>query len=84
VNIPDFGYKQACLSVEDPDLFFPEPRDQRGAQKAKSICNGCEVIDACLKYAVHRPELEGIWGGTTKRQRDTLRSKLRKMGNVKL
>lgn len=80
MDIPNFEAKQACLTVEDPDLFFPEPSDRIAIEKAKQICNGCEVVQNCLMYAVRHPELQGIWGATTQRQRDTLRAKLRKMG----
>lgn len=41
---------------------------------AKRNCNGCPVTNACLTYALADPELEGIWGGTTKNERNRLRS----------
>lgn len=63
----------ACLYVP-PDLFFPEP----GASiaPAKAICGGCSVRDRCLDYAVNAEEaLQGIWAGTTERQRRGMRAR---------
>jgi len=76
-NLPEFDGTQACAKL-DTDLFFPETDDRAGIKLAKEICNTCNQIDKCLKYAVWRPDLEGIWGGTTQRQRETLRSRLRR------
>ncbi|AEY90749.1 transcription factor WhiB [Streptomyces hygroscopicus subsp. jinggangensis 5008] len=30
-------------------------------------------LDPCRVYAVERPELLGVWGGTTAREREALR-----------
>lgn len=47
--------------------FFPE----RGkpADEAKAVCATCPVWRACLEYALDRHEREGVWGGTTEKQR---------------
>lgn len=50
------------------DLWHPH-----GNADARRLCKGCPVQTACLAYAVARPELEGIWGGCTERQRAELR-----------
>ena len=59
-----------CLGV-DPDLFFPE----RGAstKEAKGVCNGCEVRNECLEYALRHGEKFGIWGGMSERERRRIR-----------
>lgn len=59
-----------CLGVE-PDLFFPE----RGASttEAKAVCEGCVVKNDCLEYALANGEKFGIWGGTSERERRTIR-----------
>lgn len=59
-----------CLGV-DPDLFFPE----RGAstKEAKAVCQGCEVRDDCLEYALANGEKFGIWGGLSERERRRIR-----------
>jgi WhiB family redox-sensing transcriptional regulator len=60
----------------DSELFFPE---KGGAvTEARRICAGCEVRPECLAWALAQPEqLAGVWGGTTERERRTLRSELR-------
>lgn len=59
-----------CMGV-DPDLFFPE----RGAstREAKGVCQGCEVREDCLEYALANSEKFGIWGGLSERERRRLR-----------
>ena len=68
----DSGWQLAanCLSV-DPDLFFPE----RGAstKEAKAVCQGCEVRNDCLEYALANGEKFGIWGGLSERERRRIR-----------
>ncbi len=49
-----------CLS-HDPDLWFAEaPAD---LERAKALCAGCPVRDACLTSALRRREPWGVWGG---------------------
>lgn len=61
-----------CVEV-DPELFFPEIGQQDLAAAAKRVCMACEVRVACLAYAVDRPDLKGIWGGKSERQRLAMR-----------
>jgi WhiB family redox-sensing transcriptional regulator len=55
----------------DPELFFPA----RGAStgEAKEVCRGCVVRIECLDYAVAANEKQGIWGGTSERERRRVR-----------
>jgi WhiB family redox-sensing transcriptional regulator len=57
----------ACLGA-DPDLFFPiavgEAASTQVAQ-ALRICDGCQVRQQCLDFAMRTGESHGIWGGTT-------------------
>lgn len=54
-------------------LFFPaDDRKTVRYTEALSICNSCEVIKDCLKYAVKYQMTHGIWGGTTPNQRQVL------------
>jgi WhiB family redox-sensing transcriptional regulator len=47
--------------VEDPDLWFAiSPED---IERAKGLCGGCPVREACLEGALQRRERWGVWGG---------------------
>jgi WhiB family redox-sensing transcriptional regulator len=76
-------YRDAfCATTYDPDLFYPE-EGRRGwtvaAQEtlAKRQCAQCKVREQCLQYAMERPEIHGIWGGLTARQRKRRAARLR-------
>lgn len=64
-----------CVQT-DPEAFFPGPHDE--AREAKRVCRNCPVLTNCHAYALWRPELEGIWGGTSANARIRLRVQLRK------
>jgi WhiB family redox-sensing transcriptional regulator len=73
LNLSPFNGSQLCAEV-DPELFFPEEYDNRAAvMAAKSVCGNCELTTACLTYALANPELDGIWGATTPRERRNMR-----------
>jgi len=59
-----------CTQV-DPAVWFPikggSPRP------AKAICARCDILANCLQDALDDPSLEGVWGGTTEREREHLR-----------
>lgn len=70
-----------CQLVDDPDTHFPEHnrREKGGRAKyeakvrfAKSLCESCDVIDRCLKFAIDNRISHGIWGGTTPEERKNL------------
>jgi WhiB family redox-sensing transcriptional regulator len=69
-NRPAWMERGACRG-EDRDLFFPV----LGAStaRAKAVCSGCPVRSECLDYATADPEIAGIWGGTSAKQRQKLR-----------
>jgi hypothetical protein len=50
----------ACAGA-DPDLFFPE--DDATLARARQVCAGCPLRDACRSLAIARGET-GVWGGT--------------------
>ena len=60
-----------CAQV-DPTLWFPEKGESNTA--AKKICHRCDIEAACLTIALADPELEGVWGGTSHRERQTMRA----------
>ena len=49
--------------------FFPDSREGHGR---KLFCNDCPVQEHCLAYALAMPGTEGIWGGTSERERRKL------------
>jgi WhiB family redox-sensing transcriptional regulator len=53
------------------DEWFPEKGGS--SRQAKKVCRGCEVRAECLQYALEHDERWGIWGGTSERQRRTMR-----------
>jgi WhiB family redox-sensing transcriptional regulator len=66
----------------DPEIFFSvEPFD--GSKRvvetysyeaeAKAICAECPYRVACFSYALRLTELQGIWGGTTAKDRVNIR-----------
>jgi WhiB family transcriptional regulator, redox-sensing transcriptional regulator len=60
----------ACRDV-DTAVFFPSRDADYGA--ARAVCACCPVTDDCLNYALAHPDLLGMWGGTTPRERRRLR-----------
>jgi hypothetical protein len=69
-----------CREVADPELFFPEPAEP--AHEALAICAACPVRSDCLDHALRTPEMFGVWGGTTQREREELIRTLRKAEKI--
>ncbi len=63
--------EKALCAQTDPEAFFPEKGGS--TREAKRICQGCEVRDACLEYALANDERFGIWGGLSERERRRLK-----------
>lgn len=87
IGQPDFGgdtswmADAACRGM-DPRLFFPG-RGQAAAGEhklAKAVCRACPVLKDCRQYALNAsdPLVDGIWGGTSEKERKTLRAKKRR------
>lgn len=69
----------ACRGA-DQTIFFPVHGDRIDVTEdelaaANTFCNGCPVRIACHDWALHH-ETEGIWAGTTPRQRRRTRRAL--------
>jgi WhiB family transcriptional regulator, redox-sensing transcriptional regulator len=52
-------------------LFFP--KQGQSSKAARVICARCPVRAECLAYAIEKREAFGIWGGTSERERRSLR-----------
>ena len=62
-----------ALCLEHPEVnFFPD-RGQ-SSNPAKSLCGRCLGQRDCREYALADPDLMGVWGGTSHRDRSLLRA----------
>ena len=61
--------KQAACRGLDVEAFYPISEYEADAAEAKAICAECPVRQACLEHALAHREREGVWGGTTERER---------------
>jgi WhiB family redox-sensing transcriptional regulator len=67
--------RAACLRV-DPELFFPIGTTGAALpqiEEAKAVCRQCEVVEACLKWAMESGQDAGIWGGLSRDERRALK-----------
>lgn len=55
-----------CRGVS-PSLFFPP--DGEGVLEAQPVCADCPVRDTCLQFALANDIGNGVWGGTSERER---------------
>lgn len=67
---------RAACRESDPELFWPSTGEDPRA--AIAICEECPVRQECLDYALTLGEMDGIWGGTSGRQRRRIRSTQRR------
>lgn len=74
-NMPNWAELGRALCREvDPELFFPvKHEDVVQMRQAKEVCKNCELAKPCLEYALNRPEIVGIWGGTSSADRQRMR-----------
>ncbi|MEU0433721.1 WhiB family transcriptional regulator [Streptomyces sp. NPDC006290] len=54
----------------DPEAYFA---DGVRPLAARALCAGCGYLEACRAYALENPGLWGVWGGTTRRERQAVR-----------
>ena len=67
----------ACVD-ESPELFFPNGNTDSAhiqAEKARTICRRCEVLDSCLTWAIESGQEAGVWGGLSADERHALRDR---------
>ena len=70
----DWQKKANCVGL-DPDLFFPGRNEPEKVREALAVCRGCVVREECLEANIGEPD--GIWGGTSGKQRQALRRQRR-------
>lgn len=77
-------HERAACTDEDLSLFFApnyfEKQSVKRAReaKAKLICRGCPVRDACLEFGMAASEGHGVWGGLNERERRQLAAQRRR------
>ncbi|WP_442814218.1 WhiB family transcriptional regulator [Streptomyces sp. NBC_00151] len=62
--------REPLLCRADPDAYGA---DGVRPPAARALCAGCGFLDACRAYALENPGLYGVWGGTTRRERQAVR-----------
>ena len=67
--------RHAACRHHPTHLWFPERGDP--VEEAKAICATCPVQQDCYNYAINIPNLVGIWGGTSGRERRQTKSSQR-------
>lgn len=61
-----------ALCREHPEVnFFPKTGED--LRPARAVCGSCAVRAECLAYALTDSRLEGVWAGTSGRERRRLR-----------
>ncbi len=66
---------RAACQGEWGAVFYPPVRPEKKAarvareQRAKQVCDGCEVRRECLDHAISHGERYGVWGGMTDAER---------------
>jgi WhiB family redox-sensing transcriptional regulator len=71
---------RAACRDEDPELFFPVGNTGPALlqiEDAKEVCRRCEVVDACLRWALETGQDAGVWGGMSEDERRSIRKKAR-------
>jgi WhiB family redox-sensing transcriptional regulator len=68
---PEDWTERALCAQTDPEAFFPEKGGS--TREAKRICQGCEVRDECLEYALENGIRFGVWGGLSELERRKLK-----------
>jgi WhiB family redox-sensing transcriptional regulator len=75
IEVVDEWQRFAACRGPYAEMFFPPSAPERKDEKAlremnaKAICEGCQVRDECLGYALEIKEPHGIWGGLNEIER---------------
>lgn len=73
--VTDWKTRAACAGYPN-DLFFPATEtSEASVERAVAVCSICAVSEECLQYAFETNQRAGIWGGTTEKERKSLRRK---------
>lgn len=67
---PGWMRRAACRGRPADEFVLPHAPSRA---RARRVCGGCPVREDCLAFALADPDLMGVWGGTTERERDAMR-----------
>ena len=71
---PETWTQEAACAEIGGDAWFPEPKDEATANRAKRICKTvCDVREQCLEYALRTRQRDGVWGGYTAKSLQAIR-----------
>lgn len=73
MRVPTKFENPLCSEI-DTELFFPTNGEQAQAEAAKRICKKCPHLAECFEWALNY-ERFGVWGGTSPRERQRIRTK---------
>lgn len=62
---------EALCATTDPDAFNPVKGGS--SSRARTVCGQCDVAVQCLDYALQTGPVQGIWAGTTERERRVMK-----------
>lgn len=83
----DWTKDAACKGAPIEIFFLERGCSKYDSQPARQLCASCKVQPQCLDYALTQPEpnVLGIWGGTTGKERRAMRRQIRaiKSGGLK-
>jgi WhiB family transcriptional regulator, redox-sensing transcriptional regulator len=80
----DWRSQAACTS-HDPELFFPIGSTGPALgqlEQARQVCRSCPARLPCLEWAIGASINDGIWGGLSETERQSLRRR-RRSGRLK-
>ncbi len=67
---PEWHQRAACRGQGTADHF---PVRGSSTMAARATCAGCTAREECLAVALADPDLQGVWGGTSERERRIMR-----------
>jgi WhiB family redox-sensing transcriptional regulator len=74
----------ACIG-HDAELWFHDAETNRDAKtwtaKAKTICEGCDLIKLCRDWAIEQRIPHGVYGGMSAKEREKRRRQIREQQN---
>jgi WhiB family redox-sensing transcriptional regulator len=82
----EWQLRAACRGMSSSHFFHPwnerGPEREARIQRAKQICAGCPVIDACRQQALELQGMYGIWGWLSEDERLILLNRHRRHRHV--